>query len=95
MSIPIPHSKPSFISFTSSFKCFKEVTSPSAICSSSLITRAWPFRTILPSKTFDPAIKPIFGILKDSWTVALPNIFSTFSGSNNPSTANVTSSTAW
>ena len=94
LSIPIPHSKPSFISFASSFICFKETISPSLISSASRITLALAFLLIRPSVTLEPAINPILGILKTSWTIALPRTSSTYSGSSKPSRANVTSSTA-
>ena len=55
------------------------------------MTRALAFLTILPSRTFEPAINPIFGILNASCTIALPKFSSTFSGSKRPSKARVTS----
>ncbi len=44
-------------------------------------------------ETLEPAMKPKFGILNCCCTIALPNIFSTLSGSNKPSRANFISST--
>ena len=71
LSIPIPHSNPSRISLASSLRCFKDTISPSALSSSSRITRAFAFRTIVPSLTLDPAIKPIFGICLGHQILAL------------------------
>ena len=95
-SIAIPHSNPVSTVLTSSLKRLSDRIFPSLIISSSSLTSLTrESLVIVPLSTWDPAIKPIFGILNASLTIASPTISSTRSGFKSPSTANFRSSTAW
>src|SRR5881396_2758261 len=93
-SMPMPHSKPSRTSRTSSLKRFSEASVPSYTSTPLRITRTRPVRGITPLRTKQPAIVPIFAILKICLTSASPSTTSFFSGASRPSMASFTSSTA-
>src|SRR5216110_3315508 len=93
-SIPMPHSKPSRTSRTSSLKRLREPMPPSYTSTPSRITRTRAVRGMTPERTKHPAIVPTFAILNVCRTSASPSTTSFFSGVSRPSIAAFTSSTA-
>src|SRR5467141_3064978 len=93
-SMPIPHSKPSRTSLTSSLNRFNDANVPSYTSTPLRMTRTRPVRGITPLRTKQPAIVPILAILKIWRTSASPSTTSFFSGASRPSIASFTSSTA-
>src|SRR5436309_12691876 len=93
-SMPMPHSKPSRTSRTSSLKRFSDASVPSYTSTPLRMMRTRPVRGITPLRTKQPAIVPIFAILKIWRTSASPSTTSFFSGARMPSIASFTSSAA-
>src|SRR6266511_2064981 len=93
-SMPMPHSKPSRTSRTSSLNRFNDAKVPSYTSTPLRMTRTRPVRGITPLRTKQPAIVPILAILKIWRTSASPSTTSFFSGASRPSIASFTSSTA-
>src|SRR5712691_11248985 len=93
-STPMPHSKPSRTSRTSSLKRLSEASVPSYTSTPSRITRTFAVLGITPERTKQPAMVPTLAILKICRTSASPRITSFFSGASRPSIADRTSSTA-
>src|SRR5213080_1317872 len=90
-SIPMPHSKPSRTSRTSSLKRLSDAMLPSYTSTPSRITRTRDVRGMTPERTKHPAMVPTFAILNVCRTSASPSTTSFFSGVSSPSIAAFTS----
>src|SRR5467141_743040 len=93
-SMPMPHSKPSRTSRTSSLNRLSDAMLPSYTSTPSRITRTRAVRGMTPERTKHPAMVPILAILNVCRTSASPSTTSFFSGVSRPSIAAFTSSTA-
>src|SRR3990170_1521416 len=67
-----PHSKPTFTSRTSSWRCLREATSPVKTACPWRSTRKWLLRRNSPSRTRQPAMLPTFEMRKIWRTSACP-----------------------
>src|SRR2546430_13228525 len=86
-SMPMPHSKPSRTSRTSSLNRLSDDSVPSYTSTPLRMMRTRPVRGLTPLRTKQPAIVPILAILNVCRTSASPSTTSFFSGASRPSMA--------